>query len=390
MRVVHINNHSKVIGGSETVMYGEIKELLKRDIDVLTLTIGSNFSFSKSKLELYPPIGGYSIFSFFNLLISLIWLMYTKPDIAHLHIYYGRLTNSIILALKLLKIPIVQSVHEYRMLCPNYTFLDNQNTVCELCQSESRYSLLRKKCAGSFLKSLSIYIETYFRDIFVNPKIHIDYFIFVSDFISRIHKKYLGNFNSSVIWNFTEEYPAATKEEYQYDLIYVGRLSREKGLFTLLDALPKNTSIAIIGSGQLEENLKQKYSTEGIHFLGRIAHDKIKDYVSRSKFLVIPSIWYENNPMTIIESYSCGTPIIGSNIGGIPEILIDKKTGFLFSKGDVSNLNEIISSSLSLSSQDYLKMRTAALDFYNRELTPQIHIEKVLTVYKNLIKLKKQ
>ena len=188
------------------------------------------------------------------------------------------------------------------------------------------------------------------------------------------------------------------KEKGDYILFY-GRLSFEKGIPTLLKAAARHPEINVnvVGTGPLEGELKRDYEIalsagasqkkcyENIKFLGYHSGGELFELVRNAKFVCVPSEWYENNPMTIVESYSLGTPVIGSNIGGIPEIVEDGKTGWLFEPGDVNGLEKVMLKAASIKKGEYEKMCAAAYAFYKKNFNEVVYYQRLMDFYDEII-----
>lgn len=389
MNILQINNHEKIIGGSETVYLGEKKQLENMGHKVYSISTGiSDFKNNsqliiKKRENLWNPFS--FIFSFRVFFKSLLFLRNKKIDIAHIHIYYGRLTNAILLALKFYNIPVVQSVHEYRLLCPTYKLLDGNSKVCELCSSNGRHNLIKKKCVkDSFLKSFVVYVETIFRDFFVPPKKYINEFIYVSKFIRSIHVKY-GFSNGNLLYNFSKISNASNdNHNLEWDFISLGRLSKEKGLDEFLTKLNiySNQSCLVVGDGPELSNLKNKFfNNKNIKFLGRVSHNKVSGFMKKAKFLVVPSIWYENNPMTVLEAFSESKPVVSTRLGGLTELVIDNKTGFLFDINDDNEIKELFDKTSNISKVDYDVMCQNSKEFHSEIFTESIHSKNLEKIY---------
>lgn len=311
-----------------------------------------------------------------------------KPDIAHLHIFYGSLTSSILEVLKKYKIPTVASVHDYKYVCPSYLFLDGKNTICEKCAGKNYYQTILNNCVkDSKLYSTVFALESYFRDTFFPIERMFDKLIFVSKFSAEIHQKFkpelkkisthLYNFDPSLL---NSQISIAEKGEY---FIYAGRLSKEKGVRTLLKAFQKfpHLKLKIVGNGPEMEVLK-KEASDNVEFLGFKKGDELKTLIRNSSFVLVPSEWYENNPMAVIEAYTLGKPVIATKIGGIPEIVIENETGFLFEPGSIPQLIKILSSIENISEFDYQSLAVKSREFANRNFHPEIHYENLINIYK--------
>ena len=175
--------------------------------------------------------------------------------------------------------------------------------------------------------------------------------------------------------------------------LFFGRLSYEKGVKTLLEAfkgLPQ-CKLKIVGTGPKEDELKEYAQSNqmiNVSFLGYKQGKELAELVAGAYFVIVPSEWYENNPMTIIEAYSVGTPVIGARIGGIPEIVIDGQTGFQFESVNANDLQAVIQKANGLTSNAYTALSCGAIDFAHRNLSKERYWEKLIGFYDRFIKLK--
>ena len=208
---------------------------------------------------------------------------------------------------------------------------------------------------------------------------YTDVFICPSHFIAT--KLIQGGYDDhkiAVLCNFIDV-EKTKKENYDKEgyYCYIGRLSREKGIKTLIEAakqLPFH--LKIVGGGPLSEELHQSAEkNKNIEFVGHQHWDGIKDIVGKARFTVIPSEWYENNPLSVIESKCLGTPVLGANIGGIPE-LIDEKSGMFFESHNVNDLKEKIEQMFS-ANFDYANLAKESQNRYSAEH----YYQKILNIY---------
>lgn len=319
-----------------------------------------------------------------------------RPDIAHIHLMWGQITPSIFPVLKKNHIPITLTVHDYRMVCPAYLFRDGHGKICESCKGKNFYNCFTHTCCkGSKLFSAVMAAEMYFRDWFFNPAKFIDGFMYVSNFSRDKHEQYMPALKKKTnitLYNFSCEIAESPKtvSENKYYLFY-GRLSDEKGVATLLRAfrdIPQ-CHLKIVGTGPKEQELKdfvQSVSMQNIEFLGFKRGQELKDLVKNAYFVIVPSECYENNPMSIIESYSYGTPIIGSRIGGIPEIVVEGKTGYQFVCGDSVDLQRKVEVADNLLVQEYTHLSAGALEFAHNNLSIDSYYPKLIAFYQQFLK----
>ena len=295
---------------------------------------------------------------------------------------------------------MIHTAHDYRMVCPAYTFTDIQGSVCEKCRGQHFYWCAAKRCSkGSALESFVMTAEIYFRNSFYSPVNNLDGVIYVSNFSKQKHLQYNTNFSevpSLVLYNFVAQsnrhYLAQNERRY---FLYFGRLSHEKGLHTLIEAFRQmpDLPLKIVGTGPEEKDLIDYVCVNkiaNIEFMGFKTGDTLKKLVAEAAFVLVPSEWYENNPMTIIEAYSMGVPVIGAKIGGIPEILPDGKTGFLFAPKDAADLKNVVTRASQLNASDYKAMRDNALQFADDNFGERLYYQKLIDFYEKIISIKRK
>jgi glycosyltransferase involved in cell wall biosynthesis len=174
------------------------------------------------------------------------------------------------------------------------------------------------------------------------------------------------------------------------DLIYIGRLSKEKGILTLLAAMKdlKDINLKIIGEGPQKKtilNYIRKNKLENVKLYGYKTKKELLDLVRKSRLVIVPSIWYDNNPVVILESFAAARPVIGSNLGGIPELVKDKQTGFIFQAGDSKDLAQKISNVYN-NDQLILQMGKNCRNWVEKNCSSQKHLQEILKIYNEVLK----
>ncbi|WP_286767979.1 MULTISPECIES: glycosyltransferase [Sphingobacterium] len=407
MKVLQLNVYNFRKGGSEAVFFNTIELLEMNGHKVSTFSLKWNNNLQSNYSRFFPDsketrkgklkpikdiINYFYNFESARKLEQLI--LEEKPDIAHVHLIWGQISSSILPVLKHHSIPIIFSIHDYRIICPAYTFKNGNNEICEKCEGNKFYNCISNKCTkDSYILSSMMASEQYFRNIFFNPAKYIDGFIYVSSFAKKMHEKYmpqLKNKANVVLYNFADEIVLSEKKSNgDKFFLYYGRLSHEKGLKTLIEAfaLLDTCKLKIVGTGPLEEELidfVEKRALRNIEFLGYKSGYELENIVKNAYFIIVPSEWYENNPMTIVEGYSNATPVIGASIGGIPEIIEDNKTGYLFKPKNVQELVEVIKLANNLDPEDYRSFSFNALQFAKRYFNKQIYYQELINFYKRL------
>lgn len=316
-----------------------------------------------------------------------------KPDLAQVHLILGQITGSILPVLKRHHIPVVFTIHEYRIVCPAYTFRNGKGEVCEQCQGKYFYKCVTNKCCkGSYGLSAMMAAEQYFRNAFLNPAKYIDGFVYVSKFAKSKLEQYMPSLKDKpniVLYNLTDgirsEVTKTEKTERYY--LFFGRLSYEKGIKTLISAFKETPQckLKIAGTGPLEDELKafaRENKMDNVEFLGYQSGKPLQKLVSDAYFIIVPSEWYENNPMTIIEGYAAGVPVIGAKIGGIPEIIQDGQTGYLFESGNKKELVGLIKKSDAMGKEEYVTMCNRALSFAKEHFDRDKYYPRLMDFFK--------
>ena len=226
------------------------------------------------------------------------------------------------------------------------------------------------------------------RDTFYDIYNNVDHFIMVSNFINSTHLDFRDTLKgkTSVLWNFTQEVKAVSKPSNKEYFLYVGRLSHEKGLDTLVQTFNDvNANLMIVGTGPEEERLRNNCAgSDNIKILGFKSGNELAQLYAEAHFLIIPSEWNENNPMTVIEAFSYGTPVIGSSIGGIPELVREGQTGYLFTPGCQQSLRQKIQLAKSMKNFEYENMSNFSREFYRQKLSKNAHYNSLINIYKKV------
>lgn len=316
-----------------------------------------------------------------------------KPDIAHIHLFWGMgISPSISSVLRKYHIPLVHTAHDYHLICPVALLMDSKGQICEACKGKHFYKAMLKGCShnGRIITCIKV-AEQYYHNLKYNPIDVLQGIIYVSSFSRDKHLEYmpsLAKVQSTILYNFNTVGAFDRKESGDYYLYY-GRLSQEKGLFTLLNGFKQNPSLKlkIVGAGPLEKVLKQVLP-DNVDILGPKYGDELFEIVKGAKFVCVPSECYENNPMTIVESFSRGVPVIGSHLGGITEIIRDGETGFLFEHKNVASLCGCLKKAQELNKRDYEEMCAKAYRFALDNFNSDQHYAKLMAFYNTVLSSK--
>jgi len=313
-----------------------------------------------------------------------------KPDIVHAHNIYGRLTLSVLDELKASGIPVVMTLHDLKLLCPSYLML-NAGKPCERCRGHRYYHALFSRChRGSYPASLVYALESSFNHLF--GKYHsVRRFIAPSRFLQGKCAAYGWDRERFVTIPNSIGSPRGPLEEGRGEyLLYFGRLSREKGVGTLLKAcraLESPVPLLIVGEGPERAALEREAHGLPVSFAGYLSGSALSDALKGSRLVVIPSECYENAPLSLLEALAAGKPVLGARIGGIPELIDDGENGFLFEPGDASSLAEVLNRFLALPDKVAAALGASARVRAERDYSEQRHLAALLELYRQVLSL---
>ena len=312
-------------------------------------------------------------------------------DILHVQNTFPLISPSILYAAKAEKVPVVMSVRNFRLFCLNGFFHDG-NAVCEMCLGKfmSLPGIIRRCYRNSLFGSLTVaVIKAVHFYILKSWKRQVNGYIALSQFVKE--KIIEGGFDETKIYvkpNFVFadiSTSLKSKLEKRNYLVYAGRLSAEKGIQTMMDAFKKlnepGLELFIIGDGPLMEYL-EKRKQENVIFLGHKSHEELLSLISSAKGLIFPSEWYETFGRVVIEAYNVGTPVVGSNLGAISEIIVDGKTGFLFEAGNADSLKASLER---LIQSDLSELSNNCVEYFKMRFSSDHNIEMLLHIYDEII-----
>ncbi|MBR3150134.1 MAG: glycosyltransferase family 4 protein [Eubacterium sp.] len=299
-----------------------------------------------------------------------------QPDIIHINNFNYQLTPSIIYAAQKYKeragkkVKILFTAHDYQLVCPNHMMLNGSGEACGDCIGGNFLSCTKNRCIhGSKAKSIIGSAEATLYKKLGTYK-YFDKIICCSEFLkSKMDTNPIFNGKTITMHNFIEsvQKKEAKKEDY---VLYFGRYSKEKGVETILDA--KNISFVCAGSGDLEDKINEAPHITNVGFK---TGDELEMLIRKAKCSVYPSVWYENCPFSVMESIMYGTPVVGADIGGIPELIENGKTGVLFKSGDSEDFERAINEALNKSEEMSSNCLSADFD------TVETYCEKLLKIY---------
>ncbi len=273
-----------------------------------------------------------------------------QPDIIHVFNIITQISPSILDAAKKKNIPIVISFNDYKHICPNYK-LFHHGKICEACKGGKFYNAVINKCSHDAISySVASSIESYIHRWLNIYKKNIDLFLFASDFMAHKTIEFWGdNFKWGKLLNpFKIPNKSVLNNKGAYGL-YFGRLIDEKGVDVLIEALKLTPQVPfkIVGDGPDFEKLINIAKLNNLHhveFTGAIWGEQLEKIIENSKFVVVPSIWHENFPYVVLQAFAASKPVIGSNRGGIPELVKENERGTVYNPIDPVELANKINS----------------------------------------------
>ena len=310
-----------------------------------------------------------------------------KPDVVHVFAIYITITPSILDACREEGIPVVMSCNDYKHICPNYR-LFHHGRICEDCKGGKYYkAVVNNCCKHSIAVSIISAIESYTHDFMNVWKKNVSIFLFESRFMLNKTAEFWGEGTAQLDFlgkPFNATHYKASDGDKGY-IVYIGRLSDEKGVDILIKAMKENSDIPlkIVGSGNYQpqlEALATQLGLKNVEFLGSQYGDDLESLFNNCRFVVVPSIWHENFPYVMMEAFARGKAVIGSDKGGIPEYISEGETGFVFPSHDVKSLAGFIRK-LFDNPEKAKEMGLKAKAFADNQFNDEIFYQRLSAVY---------
>ena len=389
MKILHVSHRHFIAGGSDAVFFQTTDLLARAGHQVVPFCIRDQRNHPSEWSDYFPggaDTGAMPLFDglryFWNAEarrnLKRLIAEHGPFDLAHLHIYHGKHTPSILPVLRDAGIPVVQSLHEYKIACPVYT-LQRGEKPCEACVSGTSLNALRYRCKnGSLLRSGVMWAE-FLTARALGDVAHIDRFLCVSEFQRAIMERAgIAADKLAVLHNCAV--PASRPGRGNGGLLYFGRIEEIKGLPVLVEAaIRTGLKLTIAGQGGWSGEMQRRIAGHGnIRYLGFRSGPALARLVRHATAVVVPSEWYENCPMSVLEAKAAGVPVIGAAIGGIPELVRDGVDGFLFRPGDAGAL---IGAFEALQGWDRAALARNALGDARSRFAPAVHLRGLLDCY---------
>ncbi|NWK49277.1 glycosyltransferase family 4 protein [Acinetobacter sp. SwsAc7] len=380
MRILILHNEYQQYGGEDTVVKNEVK-LLQDAGHSVYVEIISNHQINGVWSKLSAALG--LVFSWKSYFAVKKIIQEAKPDVVHVHNFFPLWSPSIFYACKSLKTPVILTLHNYRTLCPT-ALLMHDGKVTEKSIIHGPWWAVSKKVyrgsfGGTFLLSLMIsvhkYLDTWNKQV--------SKFIVLTNFAKNKFSQagFLDN-NIIIKPNFVDIDFDQNQKKIESMFLFVGRLSEEKGIHTLKKSIEENASfkVTVVGTGPQQAELFHP----NFQHLGKQELQIVFQQMQKHMVLVMPSIWYEGFPMTLVEAYANGLPVIASRIGALEELVDHGVTGLLFDVGDPESLAQAMQWALD-HPQEMYQMGINARKKYEQSYTAQNNLQQLEDIYMDAI-----
>ncbi|HET7037777.1 MAG TPA: glycosyltransferase [Thermomicrobiaceae bacterium] len=380
MRVLLVHNRYQQSGGEDVVFAAEAELLRRRGHEVVSYTDDNDRIDGMNRLRL----AGQTIWSVTSARALRELIRSTHPAVVHVHNTFPLISPAVYHAARLEAVPVVQTLHNYRLICPG-SVLHRDSQPCVDCVGHLPLAGIRHACyRGSRAQTAVVAAMLAVHRARRTWSREVDCFIALSDFARRQFVR--GGVSAAKLVvkpNFVEPDPGGRLADGGYYL-YAGRLDPTKGLPTLLAAWERGGIAAplhIAGDGPAAEDVRAAAARlPQVRLLGRLDRDQLLNQMRSARALVFPSLLYENFPVSIVEAFACGVPVIASRLGAAAEIVEDRRTGLLFEPGDAGDLAETV---LRAEAEPELVCRLgdAARSVYLARYTGDRNYQQLLDIY---------
>jgi glycosyltransferase involved in cell wall biosynthesis len=389
MKILLVHNTYQQAGGEDVVFEQEKRNLQRAGHHVAT--------YERSNHEMEQ----FSTLQRAMLIKRIVWatdsrqefaqlLARESPDVVHVHNTFIMISPSIYSACRDQGVPVVQTLQNYRLMCPGALFF-RDGRVCEDCVEHSLWRGIQHGCyRGSHVQTAGVALMLAWHRQLKTYQELVDCSVAATEF-SR-GKFVAAGFDADKIVvkpNFVDQDPGPRKQPGDY-AVFAGRLSPEKGVTTLLDAwehVHRDCTLKIVGDGPLRARLEVQAKERGlanVTFCGRLSREESIATVKGARFQITPSLWYEGFPMVIVEAFACGVPVLCSRLGGMQEIVADAETGLHFNPGDAQDLVRKVEWAWN-HPEELVAMGRAARRKYETDYTAEKNYSLLMKIYEHTV-----
>lgn len=308
-----------------------------------------------------------------------------RPRVAHAHNIYHHLSPSVLVELHRREVPIVLTLHDLKLVCPAYK-MHTQGAICEACRGGALRNVIRNRCIkDSTAMSALVWLESTVHKMLDIYMRNVTRFVVPSRFFLDKFAQWGVDTSRFVHIPNSIDVDALEASDQPGDaFVFLGRLVPEKGVATLVKAAAQaRVRLRIIGTGPEETTLRQLAKNLGaeVEFMGYLSGGELRAAICSARAVVIPSEWYENAPISVMEASALGRPIIGANIGGIPELIRPEETGFVFESGNRDSLVEVLERVQRLEPSRLRRMGAAGREWMRVEFSPSAYRDRMFALY---------
>lgn len=398
MKILNVGSHDRVKGGSDRYFLALQTLLESKGHRVIPFAARASGSESAQEPDHFPPgvdpsdpgPGDVARFVFNPAARAAMSRVVERedPDLAHLHVYAGQLSASILKPLREHGVPVVQTLHDFKLGCPVRTFV-SRDTRCEACEGSHFWRALPRRCNRGSLSRTALNVLEAYVSRWMGDVEEIDHFIAVSEFLrgKMLEHGVVSADDITTIHNFLDASTRPPPEGPGQHVLYAGRLTPLKGVDVLLEAVSECcVDVVIAGEGRSRARLEAEVETKGlehVRFLGHRDDRELERLVSDSICTVVPSVGYESFGLSALESLAGGRPVVASRIGGLPEVVDDGVDGCLVPPGDVGALEEAIRWMVR-HREEAAEMGAVGRRKVRTSFDPDSHYERVMRTYRRV------
>ncbi len=405
MKILLVHNNYDIQGGAE-VFYRDVGRVLEENgHDVAYFSVAGSEA-PEEWGKYFPSAAEYKGGRMIQKIVSFPSMVYSletqkcitrliqdfKPDVMHAFATYVKLTPSVLAAAKKMGVPVVMSCNDYKHICPNYK-LYHSGKICEECKGGKFYRAVANKCChGSLSYSAASMAEAYTHKILDVYKKNVDRFLFASEFMAKKTEEFWGE--DAFSWRKLSNPFDTVKHDIDSSVgdygLYFGRLIDEKGVHYLLEAaaLASDVKLKIVGEGPDRDKLQAMVSEsnfDNVEIVGPKWGDDLTELLGECRFVVVPSLWHENFPYVIFQAFAAGKPVLGTNRGGIPELVSDGVRGWIYSADNVHELSDKLREICLMDDAVLDRMGKSAKDYVNDEFSDSKFYTDLIGIYEELL-----
>ena len=386
MRILFIHTFYRFKGGEDNLVLDEMALLQGAGFTVELLKFKNPGTFFGALLPLF-----FLPFNLFSFLAAVKKIRKYRPDVVHVHNWHFAASPSVVVACHYCKVPVVLSLHNFRLICPSATLLHNGELFLDSITKKFPWKgvmlgVYRDSIIQTFWLAFSIYLHKRLKTwqkvsaYIVNSEFEVK--IFTQSTLGVPENKFLLKCNS------IPDPPFEKGIKRNDHFLFIGRFVPEKGIEVLLEAFSKvNFKLVIYGYGPMDQKVKNSTLLHpNISYLGALPHDKLSEELCKCTALVFPSIWYEGMPLTLLHAFSTGTPVIASNIGAMSTMIEDHQNGLHFKTGDALDLAQKLEHWNYLPETEKEAYGLRSRKTYEDRYTPESNLKSLRSVYDSVKK----